>query len=72
MSNRNNLTVNCPTCKRSLAWDPQNPHRPFCSERCKLMDLGAWANEDYRIPAEPSDSRDPEEEAVWDDEPRHH
>jgi endogenous inhibitor of DNA gyrase (YacG/DUF329 family) len=33
-----------------VAWSPDSAHRPFCSERCKLIDLGAWAEESYRIP----------------------
>ena len=44
--------VNCPQCGASVVWDPANPYRPFCSERCKLIDLGAWATESYRIPVE--------------------
>ena len=42
--------VKCPTCQKQQVWDSQNPFRPFCSERCKLIDLGAWANEEYQIP----------------------
>lgn len=42
----------CPTCRRPVEWDG-NPHRPFCSERCRLVDLGNWAAERYRIPGEP-------------------
>lgn len=42
-------TVNCPTCKKSMEWDSNNPNRPFCCERCRLIDLGAWANEEYQI-----------------------
>jgi endogenous inhibitor of DNA gyrase (YacG/DUF329 family) len=38
----------CPTCKKKCEWK-NNPHRPFCSERCKLIDLGKWASEEYRI-----------------------
>ncbi|MCH6546451.1 MAG: DNA gyrase inhibitor YacG [Deltaproteobacteria bacterium] len=41
--------VKCPQCKAKVTWD-NNPHRPFCSERCQLIDLGAWADERYRIP----------------------
>jgi len=44
--------VRCPTCRRPAALDG-NPYRPFCSERCKLLDLAAWADERYRIPGEP-------------------
>ncbi len=43
-------TVPCPTCHTQLKWDSKNPYRPFCSERCKLIDLGAWASEAYAIP----------------------
>ena len=42
--------VVCPTCGKSVAWTPANACRPFCSERCKLIDLGAWAAERYRVP----------------------
>jgi endogenous inhibitor of DNA gyrase (YacG/DUF329 family) len=41
----------CPVCKKEAAWD-SNPFRPFCSERCRLIDLGKWASEGYRIPGE--------------------
>ena len=41
-------TVPCPTCRKPAPWQ-DNPHRPFCSERCRLLDLGAWAGEDYRV-----------------------
>jgi endogenous inhibitor of DNA gyrase (YacG/DUF329 family) len=44
--------VRCPTCRRPARF-AENPYRPFCSERCKLLDLGNWAAERYRIPAEP-------------------
>lgn len=39
----------CPRCRNSTPW-ADNPHRPFCSERCRLIDLGQWADESYRIP----------------------
>jgi len=41
--------VHCPTCKRELIWSEQFPWRPFCSERCKLVDLGAWFAEAHHI-----------------------
>ena len=51
--------VNCPQCGKPARWDPANPFRPFCSERCRLIDLGAWASENYRIPvSEPSEEFD--------------
>ena len=42
--------VACPTCKKLATYDTNNPFRPFCSQRCKMIDLGDWANENYRIP----------------------
>lgn len=42
-------TVSCPQCRKEAPWQ-NNPFRPFCSERCKLIDLGVWATEGYRIP----------------------
>jgi endogenous inhibitor of DNA gyrase (YacG/DUF329 family) len=52
--------VRCPTCRRETTLDG-NPWRPFCSERCKVLDLAAWADERYRIPGEPvpSDGEEP-------------
>lgn len=44
------MKVKCPTCQTDVVWKEENTHRPFCSERCKLIDLGAWANEEYRVP----------------------
>lgn len=46
--------VECPTCNKQLEWTPENAFRPFCSERCKMIDLGAWAAEEYKVAAEPS------------------
>lgn len=41
--------VKCPTCAKSVEWGPQSPHRPFCSDRCRQIDLGAWASDVYRV-----------------------
>jgi endogenous inhibitor of DNA gyrase (YacG/DUF329 family) len=46
-------TVACPTCKRKVEWSAASQWRPFCSERCRLIDLGAWAGERHVIPGEP-------------------
>ncbi len=43
--------VNCPGCSGDSIYAASNPYRPFCSARCKNVDLGAWANEDFRMPA---------------------
>ena len=47
--------VACPKCGRTAEWSTENRWRPFCSERCKMTDLGAWATEAYRIPVEAGD-----------------
>lgn len=47
--------VQCPTCKKDVEWSEQNPYRPFCSKRCKLIDLGEWAKESFAIPVEEQD-----------------
>jgi uncharacterized protein len=39
----------CPTCKKTVELATDTPHRPFCSPRCKLVDLGRWLDEDFRI-----------------------
>jgi endogenous inhibitor of DNA gyrase (YacG/DUF329 family) len=44
--------VRCPACNGDSVYAPTNPFRPFCSERCKFMDLGAWASESFRVPDE--------------------
>ena len=55
-------TVPCPTCNRPVEWSEVSPWRPFCTERCKLIDLGAWASEKHAIAGEvldeSSDERD--------------
>ncbi|MCM2131032.1 DNA gyrase inhibitor YacG [Larsenimonas rhizosphaerae] len=48
------LTVNCPHCQKAVVWNSDSTWRPFCSKRCHLIDLGAWANEDHRIAGEPA------------------
>jgi endogenous inhibitor of DNA gyrase (YacG/DUF329 family) len=62
--------MKCPTCDKEATWQ-DNPYRPFCSERCKLVDLGKWVNDEYRVPGRevptadrgnnPSDSQTEEE-----------
>jgi uncharacterized protein len=44
------VTVKCPTCGRGIEWSEQSPFRPFCSERCRVIDLGAWLSEKHVIP----------------------
>jgi uncharacterized protein len=57
--------VACPTCRKPVHWSPTNRYRPFCSQRCQMIDLGAWASEDYRIP---ENDEDVDAEALDDEE----
>ena len=43
------MIVKCPTCQKPVQWSSDNPYRPFCCERCKLIDLGEWASDSYVI-----------------------
>lgn len=43
------LIVKCPTCQADVVWSEANPHRPFCSERCRNKDFISWASEEHRI-----------------------
>ena len=47
------MEVKCPTCEKKVQWTPEEKYRPFCSERCKLIDLGEWASEGHAIPGKP-------------------
>lgn len=49
MTSTNKRKVACPNCKQLAEFSPENPYRPFCSKRCKLIDLGMWASEGYAI-----------------------
>ena len=53
--------VKCPTCRKEVPWEG-NPHRPFCSDRCRLIDLGAWSQERYRIAGEEFEQRDDDDD----------
>lgn len=64
------LEVNCPRCGKPHPWQG-NPFRPFCSERCKLIDLGAWVSEQRAIPGEEIASSWPEDEESSGQPPRH-
>ncbi|KTD53682.1 DNA gyrase inhibitor YacG [Legionella santicrucis] len=48
--------ITCPICKKQNTWHPDNQFKPFCSDRCKLIDLGEWANETRKIPGSSADS----------------
>ena len=51
--------VPCPTCRTPAPFGESNPWRPFCSARCRSVDLGAWASEGYRVAAEPAEDAEP-------------
>jgi uncharacterized protein len=55
--------VTCPNCGKAVVWSPESRWLPFCSERCRLIDLGAWFGEEHAIPGEVNGSdatRDPD------------
>jgi endogenous inhibitor of DNA gyrase (YacG/DUF329 family) len=60
-------TVPCPRCGAQTAYSPENRWRPFCSERCRMIDLGAWASESYRVPD--SSPAEPEADDTGDQRP---
>jgi len=56
-------TIACPQCGTAVVWTPASQWRPFCSERCKLIDFGSWASESYRVPAADAPDTDDEDAA---------
>jgi len=59
--------IPCPRCGALAPFSPQNRWRPFCSERCKTIDLGGWAAERYRVASEEREKNPSEEEEKRDD-----
>ncbi len=53
------MRIECPECGEQLEVPADYPSRPFCSARCKMLDLGRWFNEEYRIPVEGEDALEP-------------
>jgi endogenous inhibitor of DNA gyrase (YacG/DUF329 family) len=58
------MKVLCPQCKNEVEYNPKNEFRPFCSERCKLIDLGDWAMEKFAVPVHEYDSSKQEKQAT--------
>lgn len=56
--------VKCPTCCGQSVYAPSNPFRPFCSERCKQIDLGAWASEQFVMPVDSHPDNNPDQTAA--------
>jgi uncharacterized protein len=52
--------MNCPICRKEV--ERSNPEYPFCSERCRIIDLGNWASEKYRIPVAPQKPEDADDQ----------
>lgn len=61
MADKPPLLVACPHCGKETAWTSANPYRPFCSQRCRQIDLGAWAAGEYRVPGAEPQQPDPED-----------
>jgi uncharacterized protein len=61
-------SLSCPTCRRKIEWSEAFPYRPFCSERCRLIDLGAWLSEGHAIAG---DAPDVGEDAIGTEEEPH-
>jgi endogenous inhibitor of DNA gyrase (YacG/DUF329 family) len=58
-------TIACPQCGAAVEWSPASRWRPFCSERCKMIDFGGWASGAYRVPT--AEAPDPDERPAPDD-----
>ncbi|MGO9450462.1 MAG: DNA gyrase inhibitor YacG [Candidatus Binataceae bacterium] len=52
------MRMRCPICNRPADMTQQNPFRPFCSERCRMVDLGTWASEEYRVAGGKADDKE--------------
>lgn len=65
--NAKTLSIPCPNCKKTVLMTEQFPHRPFCSKRCQLIDLGEWASESRRI----AGSHNDEDSELWSEEDTH-
>jgi len=61
------MEVKCPRCGKKALFDSTNPFRPFCSERCQTLDLGAWADEQYRVPERGTRDENVDEDAANDE-----
>lgn len=59
------LKVPCPQCQKEVLWQAESMYKPFCSERCRLIDLGDWAAENHKI-SQSSQSATPLTEEMLD------
>ena len=58
--------VNCPTCKNKVQWNDESEHRPFCSKRCQLIDLGEWSFENNKISSPVTNANDLSQDMIED------
>lgn len=58
--------VKCPQCGLLALYSPENPARPFCSDRCKLIDLGEWASEGYKVPVQQQEYNEKDLEQLYE------
>jgi endogenous inhibitor of DNA gyrase (YacG/DUF329 family) len=59
------MNIRCPVCKKKIGWEG-NPYRPFCSYRCKMIDLGKWLKEEYRVQGQKQDTVEVKDEKKKD------
>lgn len=64
--------ASCPICKKDVAVRAENPSYPFCSPRCRQVDLGKWLGEEYRVPDKVADEQEDELPSMEDDGPVTH
>ena len=60
-------SVKCPTCQKDVLWNAESKFKPFCSDRCKLIDLGDWASEKHAIPVKPEFDADTLDDLGYDE-----
>ena len=65
----NHLSVPCPTCQTPVIMNASSKYRPFCSERCRLIDLGEWASEGHAIPGRPMTEGEDSDDEFWSGHP---
>lgn len=66
LNSSNARKVKCPQCGLLALYSPENPARPFCSDRCKLIDLGEWASEGYKVPVQQQEYNEKDLEQLYE------
>lgn len=60
MKSKDSFGPRCPTCDIQVQLDAQSKNAPFCSERCRLLDLGRWLSEEHALPCDDGEDEGPE------------